>query len=112
MNWIPGNAPSQVLMWAAQVVAKGGTFSIIGVYPEGAQFFPIGTVMNKNLKINMGNCNHRKYIPMLMSLIESGEIKPSQVITNVEPLSAGIEAYEAFDERKNGWVKVELVVSG
>ena len=112
MNWIPGNAPSQVLMWAAQVVAKGGTFSIIGVYPEGAQFFPIGIVMNKNLKINMGNCNHRKYIPMLMSLIESGEIKPSQVITNVEPLSAGIEAYEAFDERKHGWVKVELVVAG
>ncbi|MEN6385998.1 MAG: zinc-dependent alcohol dehydrogenase [Phycisphaerales bacterium] len=111
LNWLPGNGPSQVLIWAAQVVAKGGTFSIIGVYPQVAQFFPIGIVMNKNLKINMGNCNHRKYIPMLITLLEKGEIKPSQIITNVQPLSAGIEAYEAFDERKQGWVIVELVVA-
>lgn len=110
-NWQPGDGPSQVLMWAAQVVAKAGTLSIIGVYPENVQFFPIGTAMNKNLKINMGNCNHRKYIPVLMKLIENGEIKPSQIVTNVEPMSAGIQAYEAFDERKQGWVKVELIPS-
>lgn len=110
-NWVPGDGPGQVLLWASQLIAKAGTLSIIGVYPETAQFFPLGTMMNKNLKINMGNCNHRKYIPMLMELIESGEIRPKQVVTNVEPLTSGIEAYEAFDERRQGWVKVELVTS-
>ncbi|OHB50086.1 MAG: glutathione-dependent formaldehyde dehydrogenase [Planctomycetes bacterium GWF2_41_51] len=110
-EWPPGEAPSQVLHWAIKIVAKAGTLSLIGVYPQTMQHFPIGEAMNKNLKINMGNCNHRKYIPMLMELIQNGEIKPQQVITNVEPLTAGIEAYKAFDERRQGWVKVELITS-
>src|SRR5690606_33223041 len=33
-NWHPGDGPSQVLSWAVEAVAKAGTISIIGVYPE------------------------------------------------------------------------------
>ena len=33
-NWVPGNAPSQALHWAVESLAKAGTLSIIGVYPE------------------------------------------------------------------------------
>lgn len=73
-NWHPGNAPSQALMWAVQALAKAGTLSIIGVYPPNHQFFPLGMAMNKNLTVNMGNCNHRKYIPMLVDMVESGSI--------------------------------------
>jgi threonine dehydrogenase-like Zn-dependent dehydrogenase len=32
-NWQPGRAPSQVLEWAVEALAKAGTLSIIGVYP-------------------------------------------------------------------------------
>ena len=32
-NWVPGDAPSQILEWAVQAVAKAGTIGIIGVYP-------------------------------------------------------------------------------
>lgn len=104
-------APTQALHWAAKLLAKAGTLSLIGVYPQNMQFFPIGEAMNKNLKVNMGNCNHRKYIPMLIELIQTGEIKPNEIISHVEPLTAGIEAYKAFDERRQGWIKVELVTS-
>src|SRR5205085_8033498 len=31
-NWQPGDAPSQVLRWAVEALAKAGTLSIIGVY--------------------------------------------------------------------------------
>ncbi|OQA03440.1 MAG: Glutathione-independent formaldehyde dehydrogenase [Planctomycetes bacterium ADurb.Bin401] len=110
-DWQPGEAPSQVLNWAIKIIAKAGTLSLIGVYPQKMQIFPIGEAMNKNLKISMGNCNHRKYIPMLIELIQNGEIKPNQIISNVEPLTAGIEAYKAFDERRHGWIKVELISS-
>jgi threonine dehydrogenase-like Zn-dependent dehydrogenase len=107
--WKPGDAPSQALVWAVQALAKAGTLSIIGVYPQTDRFFPIGMAMNRNLTVNMGNCNHRRYIPELVGMVRSGEVDPVQILTQVEPLSNVIDAYKTFDERKPGWVKVELV---
>ncbi len=107
-NWRPGDAPSQVLFWACDALAKAGTLSIIGVYPQTAHVFPIGMAMNKNLTMQMGNCPHRKYVPMLVDLVQSGVVDPTQVLTNVAPLASAIDAYKAFDLRQPGWVKVEL----
>lgn len=110
-NWHPGNAPSQALEWAVQALAKAGTLSIIGVYPPSHQFFPIGMAMNKNLTINMGNCNHRKYIPKLLEMVRCGAIDPKKILTQIEPMTSAIDAYKAFDRRQAGWMKVELVPS-
>jgi threonine dehydrogenase-like Zn-dependent dehydrogenase len=107
-NWEPGDAPSQVLFWAVESLAKAGTLSIVGVYPEPAERFPIGKAMNKNLTIRMGNCNHRKYIPKLIELVQSGAIDPAVILTEVQVLSEALEAYKAFDKRQAGWIKVEL----
>ncbi len=107
-NWHQGDAPGQAVMWEVQAAEKGGTLSIIGVYPQTAQFFPIGLAMTRQLKINMGNCNHRKYIPSLVSLVTGGIVHPEQVLTEREPMTSAIEAYKAFDERQPGWIKVEL----
>ncbi|HXH12961.1 MAG TPA: zinc-dependent alcohol dehydrogenase [Alphaproteobacteria bacterium] len=107
-QWRPGDAPSQALSWAVDALAKAGTLCIIGVYPPTVRSFPIGLAMNKNLSINMGNCNHRKYIPMLIDMVRSGEINPVSILTQHEPLGSAVEAYRAFDERQPGWVKVKL----
>ena len=106
--WQPGDAPSQVLRWATESLAKAGTLSIIGVYPQTAQTFPIGAAMNKNLTINMGNCHHRRYIPMLVELVRNGTIDPTKILTHVGAITSAIEAYKAFDVREEGWIKVEL----
>ena len=108
-NWVPGSAPSQALEWAVEAVAKAGTLSIIGVYPPTMQNFPIGGAMNKNLTLKMGNCNHRKYIPMLVDLVQSGQFDPESILTKVEEMTDAIDAFKAFDERQPGWMKVELV---
>jgi threonine dehydrogenase-like Zn-dependent dehydrogenase len=108
-HWKPGDAPSQALEWAAQALAKAGTLSIIGVYPQTDQFFPIGMAMNKNLTVRMGNCNHRRYIPHLLDLIESGVMDPARILTQLEPMTSAVAAYEAFDQRRAGWMKVELM---
>jgi threonine dehydrogenase-like Zn-dependent dehydrogenase len=108
-NWHPGDAPPQVLTWAIEALAKAGTLSIIGVYPETMESFPIGKAMNKNLTLKMGNCNHRKYLPHLVELVRTGAIDPASVLTQREPLVSVIDAYKAFDQRKPGWIKVELV---
>jgi threonine dehydrogenase-like Zn-dependent dehydrogenase len=106
--WQPGDAPSQVLAWAVDALAKAGTLSIIGVYPQTAKTFPIGNAMNKNLTVQMGNCHHRKYIPRLLPIVQSGTFDPSRILTQEEPLSSVIEAYERFDQREEGWIKVML----
>ena len=107
-SWVQGDAPSQALRWAIESLAKAGTLSVIGVYPETMESFPIGKAMEKNLTIKMGNCNHRKYIPKLLEMVRSGMIDPRDVLTKREPLMTAIDAYKAFDQRRSGWLKVEL----
>ena len=106
--WQPGSGPSQVQRWSVQALAKAGTLGIIGVYPPNDSTFPIGLAMNRNITVRMGNCNHRKYIPQLVSLVRSGKVNPTDVITRDEPMGSVIEAYEAFDKRQPGWLKVKV----
>ena len=108
-EWHPGDAPGQVLRWAVESLAKAGTLSIIGVYPPSLQAFPIGQAMNKNLAINMGNCNHRKYLPDLVRLVRDGEVDPTSIITQQKQLASALDAYRAFDNHEAGWLKVELL---
>jgi threonine dehydrogenase-like Zn-dependent dehydrogenase len=107
-NWRVGDAPSQVLFWAVEALAKAGTLSIVGVYGNNSNHFPIGKAMNKNLTLNMGNCNHKKYIPELIKLVRSKSFVPSQVISQHSSFSNAIAAYKEFDKRTPGWTKVEL----
>jgi threonine dehydrogenase-like Zn-dependent dehydrogenase len=104
----PGGAPSQALKWAIESVAKAGTVSVIGVYPTPLQDFPIEKIMEKNLTIRAGNCNHRRYMPEMIELVRSGVIRPEQFLTQIKPIVSAIEAYRAFDQHEAGWIKVKL----
>jgi threonine dehydrogenase-like Zn-dependent dehydrogenase len=107
-NWHPVDGPSQVLDWGVQALAKAGRLAVVGVYPEAARAFPIGLAMNKNITVVMGNCPHRKYVPRLLDLIATGAADPSLLLTRTEPMTGAIAAYEAFDQRRPGWLKVKL----
>lgn len=109
-NWIPGNAPSQVFRWASESIAKAGTFSIIGVYTELMDIFPIGACMEKNLKIRTGNCNHRHYIPHFLKLVQNGELDLTPFLTKHYSFDQIVSAYEHFDRREDGWLKVALII--
>jgi threonine dehydrogenase-like Zn-dependent dehydrogenase len=107
-NWHPGDSPSQALLWEVESIAKAGTLSVIGVYPQTVNTFPIGAAMNKNLTVRMGNCNHRRYIPMLVNMVRAGVVDPTEILTQREPITAAIDAYKEFDRRMPGWIKVML----
>lgn len=94
------------------MLAKAGTLGIIGVYPPNAQVFPVGMAMNKNLTVTMGNCNHRRYLHELIDLVQSGATGLAANLTQEEPLTDVIGAYESFDRREPGWVKVKLAPIG
>jgi threonine dehydrogenase-like Zn-dependent dehydrogenase len=107
-NWVPGDAPSQVLTWAVESVAKAGTICLTGVYPESARTYPVGMSMNKNLTVKGGNCNHLRYAAKLLELVRAGVIRPERILTRHEALADVIDAYRHFDTRDAGWIKVEL----
>lgn len=107
-QWVPGDAPSQVSRWAAQAIAKAGTIGVIGVYPQTINTYPIGVVMNKNLTVNAGNCNHRHYMSQLLKLVADGSVDPALLLTEHEPMTDVMAAYHEFDLREPGWVKVAL----
>jgi threonine dehydrogenase-like Zn-dependent dehydrogenase len=112
-NWWPGQGPSQALEWAVESLAKVGTLSVVGVYPDimhtfPMRTFPLGTAVNKNLTVRSGACNHRKYVPKLVQLVRTGTIDPAEILTQKEPLASAVEAYKSFDRREPGWVKVKL----
>ena len=106
--WTPGDGPSQVLDWAVAALAKAGMLGVIGVYPQNDRFFPVGAAMNRNLSINLGNCNHRAILPTLVELVAGGAFDPARVLTQAQPLMSAIDAYQAFDRREPGWIKVKL----
>jgi threonine dehydrogenase-like Zn-dependent dehydrogenase len=44
----------------------------------------------------------------MVDVVRNGTIDPTEVLTQVEPLTSVIDAYKAFDKRP-GWIEVELV---
>lgn len=104
----PGGAPSQALKWAIESVAKAGTVSVIGVYSSAVQGFPIEQILEKNLTLKAGNCNHRRYMPEMIELVRSGVIRPEQFLTQKAPIQSAIDAYRSFARHEPGWIKVKL----
>lgn len=107
-GWHAGEAPTSAARWAVEMVAKAGTVSLIGVYPPTVARFPIGQAFMKNLSLNMGNCNHRKYLPMLVELVRSGVVDPTDFVSRQEPLTDAVDAFRSFDRHEPGWLKVAL----
>lgn len=107
-SWKPGGSSSQASRWAVESLAKAGTLGIIGVYPPTDTFFPLGTAMNRNLTINMGNGNHPRYIRELLSKVVAGLVDPSKMVTQHEPLTDIMTAYREIDLRSPGWLKVAI----
>jgi len=107
--WHPGSAPTQAIEWAVDSVCKAGTIGVIGEFSGGVTNFPLGKAMGKSLSLNMGSCNHRKYIPYLLKLVAAGIVDPTQILTAKAPLTSAIAAFEEFDQRAEGWIKVELM---
>ena len=56
----------------------------------------------------MGNCPHRKYLPGLIEIVQSGKVDPTRILSNIEPMTDAIAASKAFDLRQSEWIKVEL----
>jgi threonine dehydrogenase-like Zn-dependent dehydrogenase len=111
-TWVPGDAPTLAARWAVQMAAKAGTIGTVGVYPPQVQHYPFGEAFMKNLTLKLGNCNHRRYLPDLVSMVAAGRLDPTPLITRWVGTEDAIDAYRTFDRREAGWTKVALGVAG
>jgi len=97
-----------VLRQAIHCCRKGGTLSIPGVYGGLGDKIPLGALMNKGLTIKTGQTHVHRYVPKLLDHIRNGDIDPSFVVTHRMPLSKAPQAYEMFQEKQDGCIKVVL----
>ena len=97
-----------VLRQAMRICRKGGTLSIPGVYSGFIDKIPFGVAFAKSLTIRMGQTHMHKYMRPLLDRIQRGEIDPSFIITHEVPLANADEAYEIFNRKDKGCIKVVL----
>ena len=91
-------------------VRRGGTLSIAGVYAGPFPMFPLGDLFDKQITVRMGQANVKRWIDDIVPLI-SGDEDPLHVddlITHRMPIEQAPYAYEIFQKKMDGCVKVVL----
>jgi len=101
-----GNAASHRL--ALDLVRPGGTISVVGVHTEAAFPFTPAELYDRNLTYRVGRCPARRLIEPLLAWILAGHPEVGSVFTHCLPLSRGTTAYQLFDAKDDGCIKVAL----
>jgi threonine dehydrogenase-like Zn-dependent dehydrogenase len=97
------------LHMAIELVRRGGTISIIGVYGGMADPLPMMTLFDKQIQLRMGQANVKRWVPEIMPLLLDGDpLGVDGFASHRLPLDAAPEAYEKFQKKEDGYVKVLL----
>ena len=92
---------------ATDIVRRGGTISIIGVYGGEADPMPLMTLFVKQVLIRMGQANVRRWVPEIMPLLTDDDpLGVDSFASHRVPLSDAPGAYEKFQRKEDGYVKV------
>ena len=97
-----------VLNLAIELVRRGGTISLSGVYGGTADPLNMLQLFDKQVTLKMGQANVRRWIDDLMPLLE-GDGDPLGVesfATHHLPLDDAPQAYETFQKKEDGAVKI------
>lgn len=97
-----------VLRQAIQVVRKGGTLSIPGVYGGLLDKIPFGAAFGKGITMKMGQTNMHNYMKPLLERIEKGDIDPSYIISHRISLDEAPEMYNTWRDRKDRVTKIVI----
>ncbi|MFC6160175.1 alcohol dehydrogenase catalytic domain-containing protein [Kribbella jiaozuonensis] len=94
---------------AIEMVRRGGTISLSGVYGGAADPLPMLTMFDKQIQLRMGQGNVRRWVDdILPLLIDEDPLGVDNFATHRMPLSEGPAAYEMFQKKQDGVVKVLL----
>jgi threonine dehydrogenase-like Zn-dependent dehydrogenase len=91
-------------------VRRGGTISLAGVYLGAFPAFPLGDLFDKQIQIRMGQANVRAWTDKILPLVldEADPLGVDDLTTHRLPLAEAPGAYEMFQKKQDGCVKVVL----
>lgn len=90
---------------AVNLVRKGGTIQVTGVYGMNYNLFPFGDLFRRNINLRMGQAPVIHYMPELYRQIKAGEFDPTDIITHRINLSEAENAYKVFNNKEDGCIK-------
>jgi threonine dehydrogenase-like Zn-dependent dehydrogenase len=94
---------------AIDIVRRGGTISLSGVYGGVADPIPMLTLFDKQIQLRMGQCNIKRWVPEIMPLLTDDDpLGCDTFATHRVPLSEAPEMYRKFQKKEDGVVKVQL----
>jgi threonine dehydrogenase-like Zn-dependent dehydrogenase len=92
---------------AIDIVRRGGTISLSGVYGGQTDPLPMLTLFDKQVQLRMGQANVKRWVDDIMPLLMDGDpLGVDDFATNRIPLADAPEAYEKFQKKQDGVVKV------
>ena len=94
---------------AIDCVRRGGTISLSGVYGGMADPMPMLTLFDKQIQLRMGQANVKKWVDDIMPLLTDADpLGVDSFATHVLPLDQAPHAYDIFQKKQDGAVKVIL----
>jgi threonine dehydrogenase-like Zn-dependent dehydrogenase len=94
---------------AIDIVRRGGTISLIGVYGGMADPLPMLTLFDKQIQLRMGQANVKKWVDDIMPLLTDDDpLGVDAFATHTLPLDEAPHAYDIFQKKQDGAVKVIL----
>jgi threonine dehydrogenase-like Zn-dependent dehydrogenase len=97
------------LRLAIEVVRRGGTISLAGVYGGLTDPLPMLTLFDKQIQLRMGQANVRRWVDDIMPLLLDGDPLGTEGFpTHHMALDDAPRGYEMFQRKEDGAVKIVL----
>jgi threonine dehydrogenase-like Zn-dependent dehydrogenase len=95
------------LNMAFELVRRGGTISVIGVYGGMTDPLPMMKLFDKQVAIRMGQANVRNWVDDILPLLTDDDpLGVESFATHHLPLEEASSAYAMFQEKRDGAIKV------
>jgi threonine dehydrogenase-like Zn-dependent dehydrogenase len=94
---------------AIDIVRRGGTISLSGVYGGMADPLPLLTLFDKQIQLRMGQANVKRWVDDIMPLLTDDDpLGVDTFASHVVPLDDAPHAYDIFQKKQDSAVKVIL----
>jgi threonine dehydrogenase-like Zn-dependent dehydrogenase len=94
---------------AIDIVRRGGTISVIGVYGGAADPMPMLTMFDKQVQVRMGQANVRRWVDDILPLLtDEDPLGVDTFASHRLPLDEGPHGYEIFQKKQDEACKVVL----
>jgi threonine dehydrogenase-like Zn-dependent dehydrogenase len=94
---------------AIELVRRGGTVSVSGVYGGAADPMPLLTMFDKQIQLRMGQANVRAWVDDILPLLDDSDpLGVEGFATHVMPLEEAPRAYAMFQAKEDGMIKTLL----